>query len=215
MWQVNKSRSIRPGLVRNSRLLRQVYPPGLSPVGPPSPDPATPHARPQAGNVRRTPRASVVLRMTGLVPSACWPTRTGRAPACSMDGPPLGEPQAVVRPDEPAVQLVPPALLGSKDALDQVPQRILVLVEQPGRLPPVGRGPVGGAPSLLDVGGSCPSRRSSSNRTRHRIPCRRERGGPRSRIRGALSHPACGYGELRTNPGDTQRLINHRMRHHQ
>ena len=74
--------------VRNSRMFRQVAHPVLSPVRPSSPDlpRCTPYRR-QMGSVRRALRASVVHRMTGVVLSACWPTRTGWAPARSMRWP--------------------------------------------------------------------------------------------------------------------------------
>ena len=68
------------------------------------------------------------------------------------DRPSLGEPAPVVLPDEPAVQLVPPGLLGPEDALYQGPLSVLAIAEHAGCLPPVRLATVDSILPLLDVG---------------------------------------------------------------
>ena len=73
-------------------------------------------------------------------------------PDVPSDRPSLGEPAPVVLPDEPAVQLVPPGLLGPEDALYQGPLSVLAIAEHAGCLPPVRLATVDGILPLLDVG---------------------------------------------------------------
>ena len=73
-------------------------------------------------------------------------------PDVPSDRPSLGEPAPVVLPDEPAVQLVPPGLLGPEDALYQGPLSVLAIAEHAGRLPPVWLATVDGILPLPDVG---------------------------------------------------------------
>ncbi len=123
------------------------------------------------------------LQPAGPLEPAWRPRVPGDAP------PPLANRRRLSVRTTPAVQMASPALLGPRTPSFRNPQPAPVPVRQPGRPPPVGRGPVGGAPSLLDAGGGGsfpPGRRSSGNRTRHRTPCRRESGGPPTRTRGAL-----------------------------
>ena len=75
-------------MARNSCLLRQVARTGPSPARRPSPHPAAPHARPQAGGVRRALRVPAALHMKWLALSICWPARAGWAPARSRRRPP-------------------------------------------------------------------------------------------------------------------------------
>ena len=70
-------------------------------------------------------------------------------PDVPSDDSPLGKPSPVVCPDEPVVQLVFPALLGSEDPPYQGPQPVLAVVERSGRLLPAGPALAGGILCLV------------------------------------------------------------------
>ncbi len=145
------------------------------------------------------------------------PLEPARRPRAPCDGPsPFGESagRLSVR-TTPVAQLAPSALPGSKDALDQDTQPAPVHRSNSLAALPVGRGPDGGAPPLLDVGGGSfpPGRRSSGNCTRHRTHCRRERGGPPARTRCALHLRRHGpHFDTPAYFNDLARLIRHCIR---
>ena len=107
------------------------------------------------------------------------------------DGPDLAEPAAVVRHNEPTVQLVALGLLADKDTIYNSTLVVLLLVEYLGRSSSVGLAAVDRESSLFYVGYDLPSRTVSGSCSLSHTP------GPRERLTGQAtdavvsSCPAC------------------------